>query len=172
MTNDKATTNRPLKSINTHALWVLAVALWVAVTLMACTMEKSPKGTFKDVPNVGWNKDMSFSFTPQWSDSSARYDVVLAVRHTSDYRFRNLSLVVDLIDSAAHVDRRKVNFILADSHGNWTGAGFGSLYQSRVVVAQDVSPQQVKSIVVWQAMNNVERVKDVTDVGIIVEQSK
>ena len=127
---------------------------------------------FKDVPKSGWNKDLSFSFTPQWADSAARYDVVLAVRHTADYRFRNLSLVVDLIDSAAHVDRRKVNFILADSHGNWTGAGFGALYQSRVVVAQDVDPMKVKSIVVWQAMNNVDCVKDVTDVGIIVEQSK
>lgn len=135
-------------------------------------MDKSPKGTFKDVPSSGWNKDLSFSFTPEWTDSTSRYDIVLAVRHTSNYRYRNLSLVVDLIDSTSHVDRRKVNFILADSHGNWTGAGFGSLYQSRVVVAQDVVPENVRSIVVWQAMNNIERVTDVTDVGIIVEQSE
>ena len=110
-----------------RVLVVWTVAFWVAAALFACSMEKSPKGTFKDVPKSGWNKDLSFSFTPQWTDSASRYDVVLAVRHTADYRFRNLSLVVDLIDSAASVDRRKVNFILADSHGNWTGAGFGAL---------------------------------------------
>ena len=84
----------------------------------------------------------------------------------------NLSLVVDLIDSVKNVARNKIDFELSDGYGNWKGSGFGAIYQSSVVVAQGVSPSQVGSVVVWQAMNNCDVVKNITDIGIIVTPSK
>ena len=115
---------------------------------------------------------MSLKFTPEYSDSSLTYDIALAVRHNNDYQYSNLSLVVDLIDSVKNVTRHDIDFELSDGYGNWLGSGFGAIYQSSVVIAQGVRPSQVSNIVVWQAMNNCEVVKNVIDLGVIVTPSK
>jgi gliding motility-associated lipoprotein GldH len=115
---------------------------------------------------------MSIEFTPEYSDSSSTYDIALAVRHNNDYQYSNLSLVVDLIDSVKNVNRTNIDFELSDGYGNWKGSGFGAIYQSSVVIAQGISPSQVSSIVVWQAMNNCDVVKNILDIGIIVTPSK
>jgi gliding motility-associated lipoprotein GldH len=127
---------------------------------------------FKTLPDEGWNKDMPVKFTPEYADSLITYDIALAVRHNSDYQYSNLSLVIDLIDSVKNVNRSNIDFELSDGYGNWKGSGFGAIYQSSVVIAQGVTPAQVGSIVVWQAMNNCDVVKNVIDIGVIVSPSK
>ncbi len=115
---------------------------------------------------------MPIKFTPEYSDSSLTYDVELALRHNNDYQYSNLSLVVDLIDSVKNVTRHDIDFELSDGYGNWRGSGFGALYQSSIVIAQGIKPSQVTSVVVWQAMNNCDVVKNVIDMGVIVKPSK
>lgn len=140
--------------------------------LVACSLGQDSSAHFKTLPDEGWNKEMSLVFTPEYSDSSLTYDIELAVRHNSDYQFSNLSLTVDLIDSVKNVSRSNIDFELSDGFGNWKGSGFGAIYQSSLVIAQGVKPSQVSSIVVWQAMNNCDVVKNVIDIGVIVSPSK
>ena len=140
--------------------------------LVACSLGQDSSAHFKTLPDEGWNKEMSLVFTPEYSDSSLTYDIELAVRHNSDYQFSNLSLTVDLIDSVKTVSRSNIDFELSDGFGNWKGSGFGAIYQSSLVIAQGVKPSQVSSIVVWQAMNNCDVVKNVIDIGVIVSPSK
>ena len=127
---------------------------------------------FKTLPDEGWQKSMSISFFPEYADSTITYDVELALRHNNSYQYSNLNLVVDLIDSVKNVNRSNIDFVLSDGYGNWLGSGFGALYQSSIVVAQGVKPSQVNSVVVWQAMKNCDVVKNVIDIGIIVNPSK
>ncbi len=140
--------------------------------LNACSFGQDKSAHFKTLPDEGWNKGMSIKFTPEYADSSLTYDIELAVRHNNDYQFSNLSLVVDLIDSVKNVNRNNIDFELSDGYGNWKGSGFGAIYQASVVIAQGVTPSQVGAIVVWQAMNNCDVVKNVTDIGVIVTPSK
>ena len=115
---------------------------------------------------------MPIRFLPEYADSSLNYDIKLAIRHNTSYQYGNLSLVVDLIDSTRIVHRNNVDFEVSDGYGNWQGSGFGALYQLSVVIAQDIKPSDVSSIVIWQAMMNCNNVKNVTDIGIIVTPSK
>ncbi|MBQ3323800.1 MAG: gliding motility lipoprotein GldH [Muribaculaceae bacterium] len=160
------------KIISRHFV-VLATILMCAVScLNGCSFGQDSSAHFKTLPDEGWNKAMSIEFTPEYSDSSSTYDIALAVRHNNDYQYSNLSLVVDLIDSVKNVNRTNIDFELSDGYGNWKGSGFGAIYQSSVVIAQGISPSQVSSIVVWQAMNNCDVVKNILDIGIIVTPSK
>lgn len=140
--------------------------------LIGCSFGQDTMAQFKTLPDDGWQKSMSISFTPEYTDSTITYDVELAVRHNNSYQYSNLSLVVDLIDSVKNVNRNNIDFELSDGYGNWLGSGFGALYQSSIVIAQGVKPSQVTSVVVWQAMNNCDIVKNVIDIGIIVKPSK
>ena len=151
---------------------VMAVILCAFYCLNGCSFKQDSMAQFKTLPDEGWNKTMPISFEPEYSDSSTTYDIALAIRHNNDYQYSNLSLIVDLIDSVKNVSRNNIDFELSDGYGNWKGSGFGALYQSSVVIAQNVTPNQVNTIVVWQAMNNCDVIKNVMDIGIVITPSK
>ncbi len=159
---------RPAVAVTGNNILVAVVIFMITMLATACNLDSRPHGEYRAVPAYGWSKTLSFAFVPQWGDSSRRHDIEVAIRHRDDYKYQNLSLVVDLIDSTAHVERRNVNFHLSDGNGTRLGAGFGALYQASAVVAQDVDPLSVSKVVVWQAMDNIDRLEGITDVGIIV----
>ena len=161
-----------MKILKGHTAAIVAVLAFAISCLSGCSFGQDSMAHFKTLPDEGWNKSMSIKFTPEYSDSSLTYDIALAVRHNNDYQYSNLSLAVDLIDSVKTVTRHDIDFELSDGYGNWLGSGFGAIYQSSVVIAQGVRPSQVTSIVVWQAMNNCDVVKNVIDLGVIVTPSK
>lgn len=149
------------------------VILVCALSLLdACSFNQASMSHFKELPSAGWSKQMPIRLVPEYADSTLNYDIKLAIRHNTSYQYGNLSLVVDLIDSTKTVHRNNVDFEISDGYGNWLGSGFGALYQLSVVIAQDIKPSDVSSIVIWQAMNNCDNVKNVTDIGIIVTPSK
>lgn len=154
------------------ALRVLPAILTLMVCLGACAPKHSSYSTFKTIPAEGWNKTLVLEFTPAFADSAKLYDVSLAIRHTNNYEFSNLNLVVDIIGNNGNITRKTVDFKVADNYGNWLGSGFGALYQCSNVIATGVSPDQMKSIVVWQAMGSHKVVHNVADVGVTVSPSE
>ncbi len=111
---------------------------------------------------------MPLVFTPVYSDSTARYDIDLVVRHTNRYPYATLQLAVDLLGDSAGMKRKDVTFRLADERGNWTGAGFASLFQVKTTIAQGVTPQTARHVSVWQTASNTITVNQISEVGIIV----
>lgn len=146
----------------------LAIA---AVLLVMPSCQHQPVMThsrFVHLPAGGWQRTMPLSFKPQYDDSTMTYDLTLAVRHTGSYRYRNLSLVVDIIAADSAVDRHTVNMTLANDYGNWHGGGFGSLYQATAELATAVRPIQARSVIIWQAMNGCDTLSGLDCVGLIV----
>ena len=152
-----------------------AVAMTIVIAAAMLVMgscDRKPvmaHSAFVHLPNGGWQRTMPLSFRPEYDDSAARYDVTLAVRHDNSYRYSNLSLVVDVIAADSTVSRKRVNMALADGYGNWTGGGFGTLYQVTEPVALGISPVDARSVVVWQAMNGCDTLRGLADVGIITK---
>ena len=152
-----------------------AVAMTIVIAAAMLVMgscDRKPvmaHSAFTHLPNGDWQRTMPLSFRPEYDDSAARYDVTLAVRHDNSYRYSNLSLVVDVIAADSTVSRKRVNMALADGYGNWTGGGFGTLYQVTEPVALGVSPVDARSVVVWQAMNGCDTLRGLADVGIITK---
>lgn len=150
----------------------MLTAMATSLLLAACNGKTASFGDFKNLPGDGWQNTMPLRFEPQYADSSTTYDVWLAVRHNINYQFNNLDVTVDLIDENHAVERKELNIELSDGYGNWTGSGFGTLYQTSIAVAQGIKPQQATVVNVWQSMNNCKTVRNVTDVGLIVSPSK
>ena len=151
----------------------VAVAMISVVScLNACSFKQDTMAQFKTLPSEGWNKNLPIKFTPEYADSTLTYDIQLSIRHNNSYQFSNLSLAVDMVDSVKVIHRKDVDFELCDNYGNWTGSGFGALYQASIIVANGIKPTDVNSIVVWQTMTNCDVVKDVVDIGITVVPTK
>lgn len=142
-----------------------------AAVLILPSCQRKPvlsHASFLHLPTTGWQRTMPLTFVPEYDDSATTYDIKLAVRHDNTYRYRNLSLVVDVIDETSLVNRSMVNMTLADEYGNWTGGGFGARYQDTVTIAHVIDPGDASSVVVWQAMHGCETLRGLVDVGIIV----
>lgn len=150
-----------------------AVAMTVfiaAAMLIMASCEHKPvmsHARFVHLPASGWQRTLPLTFTPEYDDSTRTYDIALAIRHDNSYRYRNLSLVVDIIAADSTVSRRQMDLSLADEYGNWTGGGFGSLYQDKVTVATDATPMNASSVVVWPAMQGCDTLCGLVNVGII-----
>ena len=157
-----------------HRLGTLLTAAIICLTAcLGCNPRHAATATFHAI-NVdsGWNRQMPLVFTPQYPDSDARYDISLAIRHTNQYAYANLSLTADLLADSGHAPRRShIVFTLADEAGNWQGAGFGTLYQAKQTIARRVSPHEVRRVAVWQTMTDVPTVRQIAEVGIIVTPS-
>ena len=151
----------------THA--VAMTWLIVAALLMMPACERRPAmahAKFIHLPAVGWQRTLPLTFVPEYDDSAAVYGLELAVRHDISYPYRNLSVVVDIIAEDSTVNRRTLDLSLSDEYGNWTGGGFGSLYQNQVTLLTDVKPEQSSTVIVWQAM--CDTLSGLDDVGVII----
>ncbi len=155
-----------------HMSKAVAMAMTiVAAMLILSACQRKPvmaHSRFVHLPSSGWCSSLPVAFTPHYDDSLGNYDVTLAVRHGVNYAFSNLSLVVDVIAADSTVNRNRVSLPLADDYGNWTGGGFGALYQKKVTLAHEITPDQARHVVVWQAMPQCDTLHGVVDVGLIV----
>ena len=164
----EATTISSNKVRSGSAAWLCLLFTSIIVCLGACSPKHSSYSEFSDVPRTGWTHNSPLYFTPQYGDSTAYYDISVAIRHDQDYAYRNLSITADFIDESHKLKRRIINVELADKYGTWKGSGFGALYQFKQVVLEQVPAHSVKRIVLWQTMSDRDTVGNITDVGIIV----
>ncbi|MBR1551567.1 MAG: gliding motility lipoprotein GldH [Muribaculaceae bacterium] len=151
---------------------VAAGLIALAACCAACDPSQASQGQYVHLPDAGWDSALPLRFTPSLPDSTASYDLTVAVRHSTAYGYRNLNLVVDLIDDSARVERHKAHFVLADDYGNWLGTGFGTLYQSKLTVARRVPAGHARRVVVWQSMTDCPVLHGVEDVGLITKKAE
>lgn len=152
-----------------HAVAMTLVVAAAMLMMVSCDHKPvMPHAYFAHLSHDGWQRTMPLTFLPEYDDSAAAYDITLAVRHDNSYRFRNLSLVVDIFAEDSTVNRQTVDMALADEYGNWTGGGFGALYQDQMTIARAASPADARSVVIWQAMPGCDTLQGLVNVGIIV----
>lgn len=150
---------------------VAMVSLIATVILVFAACQHKPVMThsqFIHLPAHGWQQTLPLTFKPEYDDSAATCRLTLAVRHDNSYLYRNLSLAVDVIAVDSTVNRKVIDLTLADEYGNWSGGGFGALYQDKVIVDADITPDKARSVVVWQTMSGCDTLRGVVDVGVIV----
>jgi len=153
-----------------HGTAVAVTLVIAAAMLMLWSCERKPvmsHSRFINVPSQGWLRSAALQFQPEYDDSARTYDLTLAVRHDISYPCRNLALVVDIIAADSVKTRKSVNLMLADEYGNWTGGGFGSLYQNTVRIASVIDPGDASRVVVWQAMQGCDTLRGVVNVGLV-----
>ena len=160
--------HRATRPTKVNRLWLLTALTVVASWLCACVPQQVVYSHFEPTSNQLWPGDLPMRFAPQWPDSQAVCDVVVAVRHTQVYPYGDLPLVVDLVGDSSRVTRHRVRIPITDGQGNWCGQGFGTFYQCQTVVAHDVAASEARRVIVWMAIDSCSTLSGVSDVGLIL----
>lgn len=155
-------------SVNGYRLCSLFV-LYVILCLGACTPKHSSYSEFKDIAPEGWQKGVAYEFIPQYSDSTVKYDVEVALCFSHEYAYRNMSVVVDFVKGDSLVNRKVVDYALTDANGNWQTSGFGVMYQAKQDVLKNIVPTDFDKIQIWHGLE-CDTLEHVMKVGAVVKQ--
>lgn len=130
----------------------------------ACNDKHSSFSNFKDINESGWCYGDTLQFSPQELDGVKMRKVLLAIRHTNDYPYRNLWIEVNT--RTGNIFRRDtLNIELADVYGRWHGKGFGPSYQYEVEVGNPIPVGDTTQVSVSQIMR-VDTLRGIEQVGI------
>lgn len=159
----------------TKAMKVLRnLSLALAVLLAACSIDghygngdDNYFSAFASMPDTRWNyaSPLTFAVDTLRDSVARRGDMLLTVRHTHGYEYRNLWLEIDydVTDSLSRPDT--VNVILADVYGHWRGHGSGPSLQVVDTLSQGVALRRGQQIRVRHIMR-LDTLGGIEQVGI------
>ena len=127
---------------------------------------------YKVFEGQSWHTDSIKEFTFFVDDTIKSYNIILRIRHTTEYDFQNLFLFVQLDKK----DTLEVK--LANKDGAWTGKGIGDVREVNYVYKSNfIFPQNNKVVFkIEQAMrygdfSKIEKLNNILSLGVsIIEQ--
>jgi gliding motility-associated lipoprotein GldH len=155
---------------------------WFFVTLLLGVISCDSNRMFdeyKSVPNQ-WNKDSIIEFNITPSDSITPYNLFVNIRNTSDYKYNNLFLIVEMNFPNGKVVNDTLEYLITKPNGAFLGTGFSDVKENKLwykegVVFSEIGEYKVK---IQHAMREngdikgVENLEGITDVGFRIEQTQ
>ena len=129
---------------------------------------------YKVFEDQTWHTDSIKDFTFFVEDTIKSYNIILRIRHTTEYDFQNLFLFVQLDKK----DTLEVK--LANKEGEWMGRGIGDVREMDYVYKNNFIFSQKNKVVlkIEQAMrygdfSKIEKLNNILSVGVsIIEQDE
>lgn len=146
--------------------------VFVALLLWASCSTPAGYTAFELMPSEEWHRDSLLRFELPVGDTARSYNIVLDVRNSTDYRFQNLYLFIDIEAPNGAALRDTLECFLADDMGRWLGRGHGALRDNRYLYREGArfAMQGGYRLSIQQAMR-VETLKGVVGVGIRMEEA-
>jgi len=134
---------------------------------------------YKTIPN-SWHKDsvVEFNITPP--DTIKQYNLFLNVRNTSDYKYSNLFLIVEMNFPNGKVLKDTLEYIMAKPNGEFLGTGFSDLKENKLfykegVVFEESGDYKVNIQHAMRENGSIKGIEDlegITDVGFRIEKTQ
>lgn len=126
-------------------------------------MIQGQKWYYKEVP----------SFTFSISDTTARYNVYITLRHTDQYNYNNIWLKLGVKSPADSTVYQNVNLILAEDAKGWEGSGMNDIFEVRKLISKGpVSfPRSGEYIFTIAQIMRENPLENIMNVGLRVEKA-
>jgi gliding motility-associated lipoprotein GldH len=156
-------------SITKMALTILVTGL---VFLFSSCSETISQDTHK-FSNENWNYSDSIQFSIEINENETPLDMFLLLRNTSGYDYSNIYIQVDLL-SPTHkkLVSERMEFVLADKSGRWTGTGAANLFTNKLqIVYQSAFKEKGEyTLNLKHYMRNDELI-GIRDIGYVLDYS-
>lgn len=148
-------------------------SLILIIVIAACENKDSLYySLYYDIPGEGWLKGEICEFeissdSLQGKSLNGIYDVVIGIRHTEDYQYKDLWVEMIEIDNDTIESTDTIQISLIDTLGRWNGRGNHGLYQYVDTLKHDVELKNKYVINIGHVMN-VDTLKHISNIGIII----
>ena len=143
----------------------------ITIMLLCCSCGNRTVYTeFYSLSTEGWHQDSAMTYTVAIDDSTASYDLLLVVRHTTQYPYQNLWLFVDEYMGNMLVHQDTIEAMMADDYGRWLGSGVNRYELPLLYDAQRRFNYSGEYTFRVQQGMRTDWLKGITDVGLVVER--
>ncbi len=134
---------------------------------------------YKSVPNK-WHKDSIIEFNITPPDSITPYNLFVNIRNTSDYKYSNLFLIVEMNFPNGKVVNDTLEYLMTKPNGAFLGTGFSDVKENKLWYKEDMifSETGDYKVKIQHAMREngnikgVENLEGITDIGFRIEQTQ
>lgn len=140
------------------------------LVLFAC--KKSYYSKVYDIDKDKWHFSDVKQFNVEITDISRRYDVLIHIRNSVNYRYSNIFLFVDVLYPDNIIRTDTVEGFLANNEGKWLGKGRGKYRDNTFIYKKSVLfPQKGTYIFrIEQAMRD-DTLKGISSIGLELKYS-
>lgn len=154
----------------------VAICIIIALVFVSCR-EKETFFKFEQLKDAKWQQTDTLEFYVDSThiDITKFYRVSVEVTNGSNYPYSNLWLSIEYTGQQVNSIQYNLSkeIILADNLGKWSGAGFGSLYQSSLLLGDSVVfpiKQDYKFTIIHTMQDNP--LKGIERVGLKIIENK
>ncbi len=125
----------------------------------------------KAIDGLSWHYENKLVFEVPIRDTLSLHKMYLDIRNSTDYKYSNLFLFLDIEFPDGQVLRDTLECVLADRRGQWTGRGFGQFRFNRFLFRDDVwfPSEGLYTFRLYQGMRDDE-LYGISDAGIRIEK--
>ena len=132
---------------------------------------------YKTIPNT-WHKDSKIEFAIPQQDSITPYNLFVNIRNTSNFKYSNLFLIVEMNFPNGKTIKDTLEYLMAKPNGEFLGTGFSSLKENKLWYKEAFvfSESGEYLIKIQHAMREngsvkgIENLEGITDVGFRIEK--
>ncbi|MFC3199679.1 gliding motility lipoprotein GldH [Parapedobacter deserti] len=119
------------------------------------------------IPDHKWSYDNQPLITAHITDTTVYYDIYLNLRHTPDYRYANIFILLHQGYPDGTDTTERFELQLAAPDGRWLGRGSGSVYAHQQLIKESVRFPDTGNYVFAIEQNMRENpLGEITDAGI------
>lgn len=126
---------------------------------------------YKAVEKEGWYKEDTISFNPTISDTLQRYNLIINLRHNTDYKYRNVYFFTTTHFPNGDTNRDTIELKVAKKSGEWIGEGFGAIKTYRRMLLRGIRFDHKGEYVFefCQAMRE-DTLQGIEDIGLQIQK--
>lgn len=154
-------------------LFLGTVFIGLFFVLTACNEPGTLIDQSTEIINHNWFYSNKIKTEVKITDTSVPYNLYFNLRHSADYRYSNIFVLVHETSPDHQTKTIRYEFKLANPDGEWLGNGSGNLYNYRLALKTNYRfpVKGTYSFTIEQNMRD-NPLKEVSDAGLRVERAK
>lgn len=144
----------------------------VTFLFVSCQNEVTLVDTNQKTNHLKWGYADKVRIPVKVGDTKRAYTFYLNLRHTGDYKYSNIFILIHQIGPDGKKTSERKEFTLALPDGEWLGTGSGSLYSHQMVFRKDYHFPQ-KGTYIFEIEQNMREnpLHELSDIGIRIEEN-
>ncbi|MBC8051449.1 MAG: gliding motility lipoprotein GldH [Sphingobacteriaceae bacterium] len=156
-----------MNSVFSYSLRV--IAFLCVLTIAAGCSDNAVVDLNKEISSRRWSYIKKVSIPVKIDDSNKRYNLYMNLRHTADYKYSNIFVLIHQTGPGGKKTERK-EFQLAYPDGEWLGSSSGNLYSYQLLFREGYSfPSPGTYVFEFEQNMRDNPLREVRDVGMRVE---
>ena len=154
-------------------LFLTAAFLSISILGISCQDTKTITDTNQEISSRNWDYIKKVSIPVTIQDENIPYNIYINLRHTADYKYANIFLLVHTTEPDGKKTTERKEFKLAYPDGQWLGKGSGNLYSYQLPYKMNYRFAK-KGKYTFQLEQNMRDnpLREVTDAGIRIEKAE